>query len=324
MPHPEPLPHPLHLGPFRFREAQELGVSRRRLRRNDVIRPHRDVYAAGPAGDDIRDRCDRALPLLGANRWFSHLTAARLWEAPLPFEHAASESLHVLSLPGAGPIRRPGIVGWESADADVDRRLLGIVPIVAPAAVWCQMAVPGATGIDAGTGARRNLSRDWLVAVGDFLLTGPRHRRSPLCTREELAEALRRHRGKRGAKAATWAIERLRAPVHSPRESLLRLALVRRGLPEPEVQVPVQTSGGLRHADLGYPDARLLIEYQGDHHRTDRRQWLEDLARVQLFEDAGYRVIAAGANEFDDDCAGLALRIRRALASRTFVPDRPA
>lgn len=73
------------------------------------------------------------------------------------------------------------------------------------------------------------------------------------------------------------------------------------------------TAAGIRHPDLGYLEARVLIEYQGDHHRTDRRQWREDLVRRQLFEDAGHRVIEVSADVFDDGCHALAQRVRRAL-----------
>lgn len=310
---PEPLPDPLNAAPFSYAEATSAGVGRRRLRHADVAHPHRDVYTA-EVSDGSRGSCAGALPLLGPHRWFSHLTAARLWGIPLPFEWAAGEALHVMTLTGAEPLRRPGIVGWESADE------LGVVqidgmPVVGAASVWAQLSVPGATGIDPANDRRRALSRRWLVAAGDFLLTGPREqgRRMPVCTTEAFAEAVRRHRGKRGAKSLAWAFERVRSGPQSPRESLLRLALVDRGLPEPQVQIPVRTTAGIRHADLGYPEARVLIEYQGDHHRTERRQWLEDQTRRQLFEEEGYRVFEVGMDAFDDDCLALAQRLRRAL-----------
>ena len=72
-------------------------------------------------------------------------------------------------------------------------------------------------------------------------------------------------------------------PVDSPRESLLRLILVAGGLPEPEVQFAVRTAQGIRHADLGYRDARLLIEYHGDDHRTSRKRWLEDSSTIRAW-----------------------------------------
>ncbi|MET0673839.1 MAG: hypothetical protein ABWY37_10130, partial [Microbacterium pygmaeum] len=72
------------------------------------------------------------------------------------------------------------------------------------------------------------------------------------------------------------------------------------------------------HADLGYPDARVVLEYQGDHHRSDRKQWLDDLHRVQLMQDAGYHVIQVGAHDLVPDCSDLAARVRRALAGQYF------
>lgn len=315
--HNSPLPHPLNLGAFAFREATDAGISRRRLRQPDVAHVHRGLYAPAGAVADLREDCINTLSLLGEDRCFSHLTAARLWGIPVPFAWAASEPLHVLAVRGAEPLRRPRIVGWESA-AHPGEMSQGMIPLVSPAATWAQLSIPGATGTDLETGRKRALSLRWLVAAGDYVLTGPRvsGSRVPLCTRDELVEAVDARHGRRGARALAWALERVRTGPQSPRESLLRLALMDHGLPEPVIQPPVQTADGIRHSDLGYPEARLLIEYQGDHHRTDARQWREDLHRQQLFEDAGYRVIAVTIDAFNDDCAALAHRVRRALVGR--------
>lgn len=315
MPRPSaPLPAPLTGTAFTFAAAIDAGVGRRRLRHADVAHPHRGVYATA-SPDDVRAVCTAAVPLLGRHRWFSHLTAARLWGIPLPFSWTPDEPLHVLTLAGAEPVRRPTIVGWESA-AHPGVSMCDGLPTVSAAGVWAQLSIPGAIGVDPENGVRRALPREWLVAAGDYLLTGPRRsgRRVPLATLEELAQATRNHRGKRGSRALAWAFERVRPGPQSPRESLLRLALVARGLPEPDVQVPVRTAMGIRHSDLGYPDARVLIEYHGDHHRTDRRQWLEDQTRRQLFEEQGNRLFEVGMDAFDDDCFALAQRIRRALS----------
>lgn len=105
-------------------------------------------------------------------------------------------------------------------------------------------------------------------------------------------------------------------PVDSVRETFLRLALTDAGLPEPTVQLRVPTAEGDRHADLGYPAAGLLLEYLGDAHRTSRRRWLDDLTRVQLFQDAGWDVMMIGAADLDPDPAALIERVRRKLARR--------
>lgn len=332
MPHPPSLlPDTLLYGVFTYGEARDSGVGRARLSKDDVVRAHHGLYVPrSSVPTKLIEQCEVLLPALGPHRWFSHATAARLWGMPLPSPVRDDESLHVLSLAGAQRLRRPGIYGWECGEESLDRRVVGLLPLIAPAEVWAQLAVRGAT--EPGV----TLTREWLVAVGEYLLAGPRRdgRRHPLCTREELQAVVSRQPGKRGARALTWALERMRHPVDSPKETQLRLGLIAEGLPEPSVQVPVMTAEGLRHSDLGYPDARVLIEYQGDEHRMSRTRWLADLRRVQLFEDSGYRVILVGAD--DVDCASdaaatagfgptpgpglksLAARVRRALKGRPF------
>jgi hypothetical protein len=309
-----PLPDQFLHGPFTRLDALAAGVSRRRLDGPDIQHPHHGVFAV-LSDDDVTRRCEVLLPMLSPGQWFSHLTAARLLGMPLPFAHRGDEPLHVLTLGDAAPVRRPGVVGWETEGADTPTTMRGVLPVIAPADVWCQLAVPGATGVDDQTGWRGRLSEDWLVAVGDHLVTGPRtgDGRTPLCSLADLAAAARRRRGKRGAKALAAALPRVRQGSQSPEETFLRLGLVDHGLPEPELQVPVHTAEGERHADAGYPEQRVLLEYQGDHHRTDRRQWLSDLTRIQLFEDAGYRTILVGRDDVHPSCAALAARVRRAL-----------
>ena len=48
-------------------------------------------------------------------------------------------------------------------------------------------------------------------------------------------------------------------------ETRIRIAIVDGGLPCPELQHPV----GRYRLDLAYPHAKLGIEFDGAHHRTD-------------------------------------------------------
>ncbi|MFT4157770.1 MAG: hypothetical protein QM630_07580 [Microbacterium sp.] len=316
--HSRRLPDEFSRGAFRYGDAVSAGIARSRLNAADVRHPHHGVYAGTGADDPLERRCRELAIVFSGSRVFSHLTAARLWGMPMPFAWSEDEDLHTIAHRGAAPIRRPGVVGWET-ERDLKMTTHRGVLLTQPAETWCQLAMPGATGVDE-SGRRRSLSRDWLVAAAEYLLTGPKVDgvRTPLCAREHLIAALARHRGKRGVKAARQALELVRTPVHSPRETLLRLLLVDQGLPEPEVQFAVVTADGIRHADLGYRAARLLIEYQGDHHRTDQNQWREDLTRIQLFQDAGYDVICVGADDIaPPNRRRLVERIRRALSRRT-------
>lgn len=299
-----PLPASLRTGAFTTGDARLAGVTRGRLRSRDLAHPHRGVYVAADDAPDFVSRCRSLLPVLGPAHVFTGATAATLWGVPMP--DAEPAIIDVLTIGAGAPIRRRGVRGARTSDILVGRTRLGDLPVTTPAETWCALAV----------GPSR-LDEAWLVAVADGLLSGRRgeHGRTrALATRAELADAVARRGGGRGSRVLRDALDLARSPVDSPRETFLRLALVAAGLPEPQVQVRVDTTDGPRHADLGWPERRLLLEYQGDEHRLSRRRWLADLTRIQLLEDAGYRVILVGAADLDDGAAALASRIRRALA----------
>lgn len=90
--------------------------------------------------------------------------------------------------------------------------------------------------------------------------------------------------------------------------------IVRAGLPEPVVQYEVREGGILlARVDLAYPDLRIAIEYEGDGHRTDKRQWRTDIRRQRDLEDRGWTVIRLTELDLRDTGAIIA-RIRRAVA----------
>jgi hypothetical protein len=244
--------------------------------------------------------------VLSAEAIFSHATAARLWGMPLP-SHLADD-VHVVTRSTRG-VRRPGVKGWVRAELLPAVAVHGL-PVLRPADTWVTLATM--------TRARGgHVGDEWLVAIGDFLVSGRRvrHGREPaLATLDELRAAVRRHGSRRGAARLAFALELIRTPVDSPPETFVRLDLLAAGLPEPRVQPPVATAAGTRHPDLGYLEHRVLIEYLGDVHRIDPQTWRDDLVRVQLFEAAGYRVILAGADDISLEGRGpFAARVRRAL-----------
>lgn len=64
--------------------------------------------------------------------------------------------------------------------------------------------------------------------------------------------------------------------------------------------------------DLAFEEYRLVVEYQGDHHRTDQAQWRRDVQRRAELEALGYRVLEVTALDLSDPRA-LAERIARLL-----------
>ena len=308
-----PLPDDLTGSPFTTAEARAAGVRRGRLRGRDVTSPHHGVHlaAGGTTDTGVMARCERLIPVLSPHHWFSHRTSARVWGIPLQPAYSLREGLHVTSVGSRVPLRHAGTVGWVTSDPGLSSEMFGILPVVSPADTWCQLAARNAVV------AGEIIAHEWLVAAGDFLITGRRRsgggRSAPLCTIDDLRAAIDRRSSTRGTALLRRALADVRGPVDSPYETRLRIGLVRSGLPEPDVQVPVVTREGVRHADLGYPGARVLLEYQGDEHRTSRERWLSDLRRIQLFQDAGYHVILVGAPDVDTHITALAGRVRRAL-----------
>jgi hypothetical protein len=82
----------------------------------------------------------------------------------------------------------------------------------------------------------------------------------------------------------------LAEPAESPMETRLRWILLKAGLPRPEVQRDLHDQNGsfVGRADLYYPDARLVIEYDGGNHRD---RMVDDDRRQNLILRAGYRLL---------------------------------
>jgi very-short-patch-repair endonuclease len=134
---------------------------------------------------------------------------------------------------------------------------------------------------------------------------------------EHLSRAVDAAARRPGAGRLREAMEFVRPRVESPQETALRLLIIRAGLPEPEVNVRRFAADGsyLGRPDLSYDWCRLAVEYQGDHHRTDRTTWRIDLARRERFEDAGWRVVLVSRDDLSGvESLALLTRIRRHLA----------
>lgn len=101
-------------------------------------------------------------------------------------------------------------------------------------------------------------------------------------------------------------------------ETLARLVFARAGLPEPELNADVHDEAGLwiLRADFLWRAQRVIAEYQGDVHRSDRRRWQADIARRRLAEDSGWIVVDLTAQDlFHDYHRGqLLTRLERLLS----------
>ena len=73
-------------------------------------------------------------------------------------------------------------------------------------------------------------------------------------------------------------------------ETRLRWLLLQAGLPRPEVQTELHDADGrfVGRADLYYPRARLVIEYDGSNHRD---RLVEDNRRQNALLNVGFRLL---------------------------------
>jgi very-short-patch-repair endonuclease len=99
-----------------------------------------------------------------------------------------------------------------------------------------------------------------------------------------------RYKGRRGIRRARRTLRLVDAGAESPRETWLRLLLIRAGFPPPQTQIPVYDEYGQLVAvlDMGWEHLKLAVEYDGDHHRTDRRQFNKDIRRAETLSGLGW------------------------------------
>jgi hypothetical protein len=124
-----------------------------------------------------------------------------------------------------------------------------------------------------------------------------------------------RYRGRRGIKRARASLELIDDGAQSPKETWLRLLLIRAGLPRPQTQIAVRNELGYVEAylDMGWEDMKIAVEYDGDQHRTDRAQYVKDIRRLEMLERRGWIVIRVIAEDSPED---IIRRVCEALARR--------
>ncbi|NYJ07861.1 hypothetical protein [Petropleomorpha daqingensis] len=252
----------------------------------------RGAYVSQALPLSVHAACTAALGVLPDGAVVSHLTAAALLGAPVPHRWPLQFSVP----PGTYRARRDRlrihVRTLEASDVVLHRGL----PMTSGAQTWLDLAavLP---------------ARD-LVAVGDALWRAERF------DAQGLAERVARADGVRGVvRARQWA------PVLTPKaasrpESLLRVALIEGDVPDPEPQVPILDRWGREvvHADLGYPEWQVALEYEGRQH-AERDQFRADLDRYTLTAADGWLLLRFGDLHIDRPWT-VVDRTARALRSR--------
>jgi very-short-patch-repair endonuclease len=131
----------------------------------------------------------------------------------------------------------------------------------------------------------------------------------------EVEALVQRYPGRRGIHLARNAIGLADPGAQSPKESWLRLLLIRVALPRLQTQIPVQDEFGdvIAYLDMGWENLKVGVEYDGEQHRSDRRQYGWDIRRLEMLERLGWIVIRVVAG---DRPVEVVSRVRAALAHR--------
>lgn len=285
-------------------EFRAAGVPRWRLYADDVDHPLHGVVTRRGATSGADPRVEALRLALGPGQFFSRRTAARLHDIPVR-QGKDPGLIEVGALRPLRPPRRPQVSGHQLREGALRRVPLGPTWLPEIEDAWCLLA--------------QVASREELLAAADYIVSGPSRYEPPLSTLDLLVAASRRFRGCTGAKLCAGVLPLVRTGVESPRESELRLVIVDAGFAEPVTACPVRVAGRTLHADLGYPELRIAIEYEGVYHfgRDAVEQARRDVARVRAMEAAGWRVLRATVHDLRDpraflsELAGAILRASR-------------
>jgi hypothetical protein len=269
-------------------------VAAGRLTRHELqrwYRPiYRGVYLPRQREPSLRDRtvgalltCRRRAVVGGIAA--SALHGARWVDADTPVELIAA---------GARP-QSGLLVRNESLVEDEITRVAGI-PVTTPAR----------TAFDIG----RHLPRAEAVVRLDALMYA-----TPFAVEDVLLLA-KRHPGVRGLRRLRTVLPLVDGGAASPKETWLRLLLIDAGFPRPVTQIPVADGWRLvRVLDMGWEDLKVAAEYDGDQHRTNRKQYVKDVRCQLTLQRLGWIVVRVIAEDREDDIIG---RVDDALGRRGY------
>ncbi|GGJ11308.1 hypothetical protein GCM10010052_06080 [Paenarthrobacter histidinolovorans] len=294
-----PLPEVLGARPFTVYESRALGVPRKRLRAKDIKDGGRLIYLPKETDPDLIERA-RVLTAATPGAWVSHETAAVLTGLGLPPWMGNGETVH-LSKPHELPrVRRAGVTGHRVR--------------VLPGEVMDHQGIPVAVRPRTWLDLAKSLPLPYVIAMGDQLIRQPRPalemRTEPYAHSSGLRLLIRQHPNLQGVEKARLALDEMRVGADSFPETFLRLAMRDAGLPEPELQLPLNPEDPWSPtADLGYRRFRIAIQYDGRHHLS-REQQSRDNRRDEAFLSAGWSYFKVNADDLAEGFAGVISRIR--------------
>lgn len=114
------------------------------------------------------------------------------------------------------------------------------------------------------------------------------------CDPEQLLVMAELHRGDRGLAQLRRVVTLADAGAESPWETRTRLLVVRAGFPAPDTQMLLtdERARTVARVDMAWPRFRVVLEYDGDHHR-ERGRYASDVRRRNSIRRLGWDVVVA-------------------------------
>ncbi|ORB64626.1 hypothetical protein [Mycolicibacterium tusciae] len=254
---------------------------------------HHGVYASKDAELSLRDRAIAAWLASRRKGVIAGVAASALHGAPYV------DPNHPIELAGIRIRAQRGMVPRAEQLADNEITRVAGLPVTTRVR----------TAFDLG----RHLERGDALARLDALMWNQRFQINDVLA---LSERYPRSRGTRQLRELLPLVD---GGAASPRESQVRLLLLDAGFPRPETQIPVVRGvTPVAWLDMGWREYHVAVEYDGDHHRKDRRQYVKDIGRLRMLEALGWIVIRVIAEDKPQD---VIRRVEAALAARGCFVD---
>jgi hypothetical protein len=272
-------------------ETLAAGLLTRQDLRKRYVKLHRDVYAPIGLQPTARNRAyaawlwsrrqailvgSSAAAILGT-RWLPHDEPAELCRT----RHSAAT----------------GLIVRGDTIADDERQI----------AHGMTCTTPARTAYDLG----RRLDGDEAVIRIDALINATK------VTAAQVRSVADRHPGARGLRQLRATLELVDGGAESPQETRLRMLLVAApDLPRPVTQIPVRNQFGrvVRRIDMGYPEWRVGVEYDGEQHFTNPDDYANDIERLEFLAGMGWIIVRVSARQLRFERQNIVDRVRAALA----------
>lgn len=284
-------------GSFTVTAMGGAGMTHRQASTHAFIAPSRGVRYASDHPDPATAERESALLVSRPDAVLSGATGADHWGLPLPpwIGLNEDEPITVAAPAGSAHAKRRGLRPQRVRLPDDHITTHRGLSVTTPARTWLDCAAL--------------MPIHHVIAMGDAVL----HR--GLATPDELTGIIHWAYRRRGVAVARQALPLLDGRAESPMESIVRAYAVLDGLPAPECNIDIYAGNRwIARVDMCWPDAMVIVEYDGAVHLTDEQR-RRDARRRNELQEAGWLVITVTADDLKNPGAMIA-RIHRALQTR--------